>query len=243
MKVLQKMQVKANDNFNAEGVTVAFLGDSVTQGCFELYKKGENQYETIFEKRNSYERYFFDILSVIFPSVTVNVINAGISGDNATRGAVRVDNDVIRHAPDLTVVCYGLNDCSFDDNSVRRYTKALETIFDKLSAAGSDIIFMTPNMMNTKISPHLTDANFISVAEECAKKQNDGFFDAHIDAARELCKSKGIPICDCYSLWKALYSGGVDTTELLINKINHPTPDMNKLFAYELVRTIFKESV
>ena len=102
---------------------------------------------------------------------------------------------------------------------------------------------MTPNMMNTKISPHLTDANFISVAEECAKKQNDGFFDAHIDAAHELCKSKGIPICDCYSLWKALYSGGVDTTELLINKINHPTPDMNKLFAYELVRTIFKESV
>ena len=123
------------------------------------------------------------------------------------------------------------------------YTEALEKIFDKLSTSGSDVIFMTPNMMNTKVSPHIKDRDFIAIAENCAKMQNDGTFDAHIDAARALCEKKGIPVCDCYAIWKTFYRGGVDTTELLANKINHPVPDMNKLFALELVRTIFTESV
>ena len=243
MKILKKINEKANDHYNHEGVTVAFLGDSVTQGCFELYKDEKKQIETFFDKRHSYERYFFDILCMLFPNVTVNIINAGISGDNSKRGAERVDNDVIRHAPDLTVVCYGLNDCSKKENSIADYTKALEIIFDKLSASGSEIIFMTPNMMNTKVSPHINDSDFIAVAENCAIMQNDGTFDAHIDAARALCKKKSIPVCDCYAIWKTLYKCGVNTTELLANKINHPTPDMNKLFAVELVKTIFTESV
>lgn len=239
MKILEKMAMKAKDNFNCEGVTIAFLGDSVTQGCFEIYKKEGNEIETFFDKRHSYERYFFDILCTLFPTVTVNIINAGISGDVSTRGAQRVDRDVIRHAPDLTVVCYGLNDCSNKEDSVSVYTGALEKIFDKLSAAGSEIIFMTPNMMNTKISPHLKDSDFLGIAENSAKMQNDGTFDRHIDSAKALCKSKNIPVCDCYSIWKMLSENGVDTTELLANKINHPTPDMNRLFAAELVKTIF----
>ena len=48
-----------------------------------------------------------------------------------------------------------------------------------------------------------------------------------------------VPVCDCYALWKQLEAGGVDTTELLSNKINHPTREMNRLFAYELIKTIF----
>ena len=58
MKTLQKITAKANDHFNHEGVTIAFLGDSVTQGCFEIYKKENNEIETFFDKRHSYERYF-----------------------------------------------------------------------------------------------------------------------------------------------------------------------------------------
>ena len=42
---------------------IAFLGDSVTQGCFEIYKKENNEIETIFDKQYSYEKYVFDIIS------------------------------------------------------------------------------------------------------------------------------------------------------------------------------------
>ena len=47
MKIFEKMAQKAKDNFHQEGVTIAFLGDSVTQGCFEIYKKENNQEEVL----------------------------------------------------------------------------------------------------------------------------------------------------------------------------------------------------
>ena len=93
--------------------------------------------------------------------------------------------------------------------------------------------------MNTRVSPHLTDPDFIELANYTAKKQNGGLFDVYMDTARGLCRERGIPICDCYAIWKTLADNGVDTTELLANKINHPTREMNRLFAYELVRTMF----
>ena len=241
MKIMQKMRTKAQDHFNHEGVTIAFLGDSVTQGCFEIYKKENNQIETVFDKRGSYEYHLFDMLCTLSPEVTVNIINAGISGDTAPRGAQRVARDVLRHKPDLSVVCYGLNDCGTKETSVEKYTDALRSIFEQVRASDSELIFMTPNMMNTKISPHLTDPDFIRLATDCAKKQNEGYFDAHIEAARALCRESGIPVCDCYAIWKAFYENGVNTTELLANKINHPTREMNRLFAYELLRTMMSE--
>ena len=241
MKIIEKMAAKSRDNSHCESVTIAFLGDSVTQGCFEIYKKDKG-IETVFDQKNSYERSVSDFLATLFPMCPVNTVNAGISGDNSGNGLRRVERDVLRHEPDLTVVCYGLNDCGRSVGSIEKYTNNLREIFEKVIASGSELIFMTPNMMNTKISPHLDKDPFIlEIAEGTAYKQNAGFFDAHIDAARALCAEMGVPVCDCYAIWKKLAAGGVDTTELLSNKINHPTREMNKVFAYELVRTMFSE--
>ena len=240
MKIIKKMAQKTEDHMNHEGVTIAFLGDSVTQGCFEIYKKTNNEIETVFDQRYSYEHSVSDILGVLFPMVPVNTLNAGISGDISGRGACRVERDVLRHEPDLCVVCYGINDCSRSEGSVDRYMGNLRQIFECILNSGSELIFMTPNMMNTKVSPHLTDPDFIELAKVTAIKQNEGYFDAHINGAKALCAEMGIPVCDCYAIWKKLASSGVDTTELLSNKINHPTRKMNRVFAYELVKTMFE---
>ena len=238
MKITEKLSAKLNDNRNNEGVMIAFLGDSVTQGCFELYKKENNQVATFFDQSSSYERSVADILAMLYPSVPINILNAGISGDTSGRGLLRVERDVLRHEPDLTVVCYGLNDCGLTAESVVTYTENLRGIFGKILENGSELIFMTPNMMNTKVSPHITDPDFIRIAEGTQVKQNEGHFDAHIESARRLCAEMNIPVCDCYAIWKRLSECGVNTTELLSNKINHPTREMNKMFAYELVRTM-----
>ena len=238
MKVIKKMAEKAKD-LGREGVTLAFLGDSVTQGCFEIYSKGNEAILTVFDKRYSYEMMVLEIFNMLYPTVTINIINAGIAGDRAPNGLKRLERDVIRHEPDLTVVCYGLNDSKDPGDSVGKYVTALEEIFQKLMDAGSEIIYMTPNMMNTHISPCVTDPLQISVAERCAEVQNTGVLAAHLEAGKALCKKCGIPVCDCYAIWKMLSENGVDTTELLSNKINHPTREMNKLFAIELVRTMF----
>lgn len=238
MKIIQKL---AGNSKQHEGVTIAFLGDSVTQGCFEVYKNGDGRIEPVCDPQSAYEMGVLRILGTLFPATPVNVINAGISGNHAPAGLARIDRDVIRHAPDLTVVCFGLNDCKGNDDSIERYTAALEGIFLRLKEAGTEILFMTPNMMNTTVSPQLSDPDLIAIAENCAAAQNNGTFDAHIEAAKALCKKHAVPVCDCYSIWKTLWESGVNTTELLSNKINHPTREMNKLFAIELVRTMFTE--
>ena len=40
--------------------------------------------------------------------------------------------------------------------------------------------------------------------------------------------------------WKTLYENGVNITELLSNKINHPNHEMNWVFAYSLVEEIMR---
>jgi lysophospholipase L1-like esterase len=242
MKIIEKISAKAKNNRDFGTVTIAFLGDSVTQGCFEIYKRADGGIETVYDSKNNYGARLSVMLGLLFPSVPINMICAGRSGDTAPRGSLRVSRDVIRHAPDLAIVCYGLNDCSRGENSEKRYTQALASIFDQLLEREIEVIFMTPNMMNTALDPRLSDRDFLAIAENCAFMQNEGVFDRHIEAARALCREKGIPVCDCYALWKQMEKSGVDTTALLSNHINHPLREMHFLFSYELLRTIFLET-
>lgn len=237
MKIMQKLS-DSNGCIDGEEVRIAFLGDSVTQGCFDIYKTRNGSISTYIDEEHSYSRYVFNILKLLFPSANVKIINAGLSGNQAPGGAQRVNCDVILHNPDLTVVCYGLNDCK--NKNPKRYAEALREIFTALKEAGSEIIFMTPNMMNTEISKSLKDPDFIKIAEDCAALQNGGEFDTYIDSAKELCLEMGIPVCDCYAIWKELYKNGVCITELLANKINHPTKELHAIFAYELLKTMLK---
>lgn len=235
MKFLEK--IKTNP---AEGVTVAFLGDSITEGCFELYKKENGETEGVTEPENGYAACFIRALKYLFPTVAIRAVNAGIGGDNARGGAKRVETDVVRHKPDLTIVCYGLNDCGDKVIYAERYVNALAEIFDRLREAGSDVIFMTPNMMNTELGAHLLDVEWlVSYAKGTMQRQCSGVFDAHIERARETCREKNVPVCDCYAIWKALDANGVNVTSLLCNAVNHPSREMHKLFAAELIKTLF----
>ena len=241
MKIMQKLTENGKSNPLHEEVKIAFLGDSVTQGCFDIYKNRNGSILPVMDPEHSYVQYVSNILNILFPSAAIKIINAGLSGNQAPGGLQRLSRDVIAHNPDLTVVCFGLNDCK--NKNSKRYVEALKDIFTALMECGTEIIFMTPNMMNTEISKSLTDPDFIKIAEECAALQNGGEFDVYLNAAKELCQEMSIPVCDCYAIWKALYKNGVNVTELLSNKINHPTKEMNSIFAYELVKTMLSDGV
>ncbi|MBQ7839967.1 MAG: hypothetical protein IJ390_05715 [Lachnospiraceae bacterium] len=240
MNIINKIKEKAANNAGTGNVTIAFLGDSVTQGCFELYKKQDGNIETYFDKESAYHRNLDRMLSVIYPSVPVNIINAGVSGGNAPHGLERIERDVLRFCPDLTVVCFGLNDAGAGAEGLARYTGALEGIFDRLKRAGSEIIFMTPNMMNTYVSMELTDSVMRTVAEHAQVTQNEGKLELYLTEAKKICEARGIKVCDCYAKWKKLAQSGVDTTKLLANRINHPVREMNWLFAVSLLETMFE---
>lgn len=237
---IAKLLKKNNEDFwNVKKPTIAFLGDSVTQGCFDLHKTANGGFDTYFEQEYAYHRYIAKILGILFPKVPVNIINAGLSGGNVVHALVRLERDVLCYNPDLTVVCFGLNDCGGGMNEIDKYYNCLIEIFEKLKNAGSEVIFMTPNMMNTEISGKM-DKQFTELAEGAMKNQLDGILEAYLEKAKEAARLCDVKVCDVYAKWKCLYENGVNITDLLANKINHPTHEMNWMFAYELVNTMFE---
>lgn len=241
MRIMKLISDKAADLRNSKSVTIAFLGDSVTQGCFEVYKTGETSIETVFDVNCAYHTYLKRLLSTMYPKAPVNMLNAGISGDNAGGGLARLERDVLRYNPDMVVVSYGLNDSAKGLDSIGEYTKSLDSIFNILNEKNIEVIFMTTNGPNTNISCHITDDFIKSIAETTMQIKNSGIFDEYINAAKEVCRQNNVIVCDCYEAWKTMEKNGVDVTNLLSNYINHPTREMNWLFAWSLLKTMMEK--
>ncbi len=62
------------------------------------------------------------------------------------------------------VVGYGLNDSTSGEKGISAYTEALSSIFEKTRQIGAECIFLTPNLMNDRLSPHLKDEKLRELA-------------------------------------------------------------------------------
>lgn len=238
MKFAEKIRERVTNPGGCRPLTIGFLGDSVTQGCFELYKTGKASFETEFRSFEAYHGKLKRILEELFPSVPVNIINAGVSGGDAVGGKNRLERDMISFHPDLVVVCFGLNDVNRGLEGLPRYREALGGIFQELKDAGTETIFLTPNTIGTRLCAEISDPFLRTVIGEMTKAQTEGNMDLYMAAAREICAEKEIPVCDCYAKWKKLEETGADTTRLLANRINHPQEKMHWLFAVSLAEMI-----
>lgn len=240
MKIIEKLNAK-QDIYGEKPVTIAFLGDSVTQGCFECYIKEDGKIETVFDYKSAYSTRLREMLNILYPSVQINIINSGISGDGTENGKLRIDRDILSFFPDLVVVSYGLNDACGGLQKLDNYRKNLKEIFKKVSSGGAEVIFLTQNAMNTKKSCHLKgDDALTKTALMTANLQNDGIMKAYMDAAKDEAKKSGVKVCDIYPMWEKMIAGGIDTTELLANKINHPIREIHYYMAMKLIETIFE---
>jgi hypothetical protein len=231
MQLFNALIQKSQDFSSRAPVTIACLGDSVTHGCFEVFYKIDEQLECTFDYESVYHAQLKRKFAMLLPSVPVNIINAGISGDSATGGLARLERDVLRFAPDLVTVCFGLNDVCSGLEAIGSYESSLTGIFRALNARGMETIFITPNMMNTYIDSSVPAGALRAIAERCSVLQTTGAMDAYMDCARAVCARENIPVCDCYRTWRTLADAGVDTTALLANHINHPTREMHAIFA------------
>ena len=219
------MHIKDKINLDRDGltekgpITIVAFGDSVTHGAL----LDNYNYETVY-----WNRLRRKILAVR-DYVPVNVIDAGIAGISAKSSLGRIESQVLAHNPDLVIVCFGLNDVN---GTLEEYLASLRTIFEKCTASGADVIFMTPNMLNTYVADDAPE-KYREYAAKTADMQNSGRMDKYMNAAKELAHEMNVPVCDCYSKWKKL-AETEDTTMLLVNRINHPVPEMHELFAESL---------
>lgn len=228
MKIQDKLNMDKQGLIENGPITIVAFGDSVTHGALS----GEIDQETVYW--NLLRHKILQINSY----VPVNVINAGISAVTALESVERMNRQVLLYKPDLIIVCFGLNDVN---RSLEDYLLALRTIFQKGKDADSDMIFMTPNMLNTYVADD-TAESLKEYAAVTAEMQNSGRMDRYMQAAVDLATEMGVTVCDCYARWKEL-SKTQDTTLLLGNRINHPTREMHRLFADCLFETIFHGAV
>ncbi len=209
-------------------VTIVAFGDSVTHGCLS---GGEINYDTVYwnllrQRINGVRNY-----------VPVNVINAAIGGTTAKKSLERMEKQVLKHEPDLVIVCFGLNDVN---GELSDFLNALKEIFARCKASGADVIYLSPNMLNTYVAED-TEARYLEYAAKTAEMQNGGRMDRYIEGACALARAMDVTVCDCYAKWKEM-SKTEDTTMMLCNRINHPTKEMHRLFADMLFDVIFSET-
>lgn len=243
MQIISKLSVKNKSAYDHKPVTIGFLGDSVTNGCFEVFpiltEHGEDGIDTIYEPENSYAMYLKKLLFEIYPRAQINIVNAGISGDSSCGGLARMDRDLIPYRPDLTVVCFGLNDSVNLDIPLKQYHDALTEIVKKLKDCGSEVILMTPQPICARVHSRLTEESLRALAKDFSEKFHDGTFTKYMDEMRAVAAEQNVPLCDVCKKWMTLYENGVDITDLLSNYLNHPTRNMHWLFAFSLAETMF----
>lgn len=227
MRIKEKIKLDYNGLIQHGPINIVAFGDSVTHGAVGA---GEINYETVYWNRLRQK------ILAVRNYVPVNVINAGIGGITATGSVERMDAQVLAHNPDLIIVCFGLNDVN---DPLETFLSSLRTIFEKAVKSGAEVIFMTPNMLNTRVAED-TEERYAEYAVKTAEMQNGGRMDACMQAAVETAKECGVTVCDCYAQWKEI-SKTEDITKLLANRINHPTREMHELFAESLFRVIFDE--
>ena len=228
MKISEKIYLDKDGLTEHGPITIVAFGDSVTHGAVS---EGEINYETVYWNRLKQK------INKVRAYMPVNVINAGIGGISAKTSLGRIEKQVLSHNPDLIIVCFGLNDVN---GTLENYLESMEIIFDKCLKSGAEVIFMTPNMLNTSVADDTPKIHY-EYAIKTAKMQNDGVMDLFINSAVELAEKMGVKVCDCYKKWKKL-SETQDITMLLANRINHPTKEMHELFAQKLFETIFDET-
>lgn len=240
MKIMEKLSARNKDYFGSRPVTIACLGDSVTHGCFEIYLNAEGGIETVCRPDDAYPMMLKRALTTYFPFAAPVIVNAGVSGDKSYGGLERLQRDVLSFRPDLVIVDFGLNDSMNKDveGGIAAYDKSMREIFEKVLKSGAECILLTPNYMNRKVSPHLTDQLFIDIAKEAAVVQNTGILTRYVETAKKAASDMGVPVADAYGVWQTLDKNGVDTDALLSNNINHPTKEMHEVFAQELMRVI-----
>lgn len=223
MKVSEKIWLDQKGLAEHGPINIVIFGDSVSHGFMRAAADYENVYWNVLRKK----------LNALRDYIPVNMICASIGGTSAEASLSRLEKQVLKHDPDMVIVCFGLNDVN---GSLERYLRSLRIIFERCLEAGAEVIFMTPNMLNTYVADD-TPPQFLEYAAKTAEMQTSGRMDRYMSAASELAHDMGVTVCDCYSKWKAL-SQTEDTTMLLANRINHPTEEMHRLFADSLYEVI-----
>jgi len=230
---LQRRIREKSEDAHVPPVLIVALGDSVTQGCTAI---------NVLEPEAVYHHRLKRLLEQQYSQSTFSVINAGVGGDTAPGGVGRLERDVLRHAPDLLLVAFGLIDVHGKRAGVHRFRTALEMIVLRTREySEADIVLLTPSFMNTRDNDLVAgEHRELGYAEMLMQLQNEGWLAEYSEVIRDIGRSHNVPVADVYAAWERLEQS-IDTTALLANGLNHPNAQAHRIAA-ELVMEIIEPS-
>ena len=222
--------IEKTSNRSAAPVKIVAFGDSVTQGIGPV--------DVIYHDC-VYHRQLLYRLERRYPLCTFSTINAGVDGESAYGGLLRLDRDVITHQPDLLIVAFGLNEAvSSGRAGLDAYSDQLATIIERTrSDTSADIVLMTPNFMVSRHNDRVADCH-AALTDTFIIVQSSGLLEAYADRVRSVGARHDVPVADLYAAWQALADRGVDTTAMLANGLNHPNEEGHALAADVLWKLI-----
>ncbi len=156
-------KLKANDR-------VIFFGDSITY---------------FGDQKGGYVTLVREAVAKAHPKANIQVIGAGISGNKVPDLLARVDQDVIAKRPTVVVIYIGINDVwhwrrnqgTFQDV----FEAGLNTLVDKIQAAGAQVILCTPTVIGEKAA---------------GANPWDKLLDEYADITRKVARQRNVPCVD-----------------------------------------------
>ena len=188
-------------------VKIACFGDSVT-GVY--YHTGTR-------------RAWCDLLGLalekLYPRAQIEMIHAGMSGNDTSDGLRRMDRDVLQHSPQLVVAMFGLNDVR--SQTPAAYRQNLETMVQRARDGGAEIILMTPNAAGPgdSVRPPARVAEYAEIM-------------------RDVARTLAVPVVDAYAKFAAVQSSDSANWQRLMSDEIHPNMRGHRIFAEEVARVI-----
>lgn len=197
----------------ADYVTIVALGDSIT--AVNHWTFGGLNYV-------GFLQHSLDGVGNCFPN-GYTVINSGIGGDSLSDGLQRLERDVLRFSPQLTIISFGMNDSCNPD--IASFRDNLRTMIDKIRQKGSSVLLRTPNpIINMENGTELLELSGIRYRVE-----------EYAEAIVETAKSEGTWLVDHYSLWKkSMASKYRGEMMMLMGNCMHPNANGHRRFYHEL---------
>jgi lysophospholipase L1-like esterase len=127
------------------------------------------------------------------------LVNAGKCGSSYAEGLTRLDRDVLRFAPDLVVLAFGMNDATAGPAGLDAFAANASAMVRRIrDACGSDILIRTPNPVVTVHGlPLPAEQPTPGRPWECAARPLAAYAQALVSlAAEEECA-----LVDHYALW------------------------------------------
>lgn len=155
----------------------------------------------------------------IYPNARVEMINAGISGNNTAAALKRMEADVLSHTPQLVAVMFCMNDVA--GLTPEAFQANLAEIVRRSRDRGAEVILMTPNSIYPD-DPRRPPSRVVQ----------------YVEIVRQVGRELGVPVADCFRAYEDIRDIDRRAWIQLMSDTIHPNMRGHKLFAEEVAWTL-----